>query len=388
MNLDINDWKEFKVSSIFTIHNGKGITKDEIEANEGDFIVVQSGEENNGVLGKISKEYCFSMNYTFSEKPCLTVARSGSAGFVSFQINGCVVGDSAKILLLDEKIASIELYVFLQSILSANRFKYAYGRKVTEEKYMNDIIKLPIKHNFDGTPMIDDVQEYSEEGYIPDWKWMGDYIISLHHKPLTTKNKPNNSLSLDVDQWKEFTLNQLFTLKGGFYNKKPEHSIDGKIPFLASTESNNGVTEYYSIEDINQWDKVGNEDYTLDNKIYKGNCITVTVNGSVCNAFYQIDDFACSHDITALYIKHYKMNPYLAEFLCTIIMQDKYRWSYGRKPHDIKKFGKSVLKLPIQCNLDGTPFIDTSKKYSIEGYIPDWKFMENYIKSLPYGDRI
>ena len=27
MNLDISQWKEFKVSSIFTIHNGKGITK-------------------------------------------------------------------------------------------------------------------------------------------------------------------------------------------------------------------------------------------------------------------------------------------------------------------------------------------------------------------------
>ncbi len=38
------------------------------------------------------------MGYTYTEKPCLTVARSGSAGFVSFQINGCAVGDSANIL--------------------------------------------------------------------------------------------------------------------------------------------------------------------------------------------------------------------------------------------------------------------------------------------------
>ena len=29
----------------------------------------------------------------------LTAARSGSAGFVSFQPNGCVVGDSAKVLI-------------------------------------------------------------------------------------------------------------------------------------------------------------------------------------------------------------------------------------------------------------------------------------------------
>ncbi len=54
-----------------------------------------------------------------------------------------------------------------------------------------------------------------------------------------------------------------------------------------------------------------------------------------------------------------------------MIMMDKYRWSYGRKPHDVNKFGKSIIKLPVDSNND-----------------PDWVFMENYIKSLPYGDRL
>ena len=52
------------------------------------------------------------------------------------------------------------------------------------------------------------------------------------------------------------------------------------------------------------------------------------------------------------------MNPLLGMFLCTVIMQDKYRWSYGRKPHDVKKFGKSIIKLPIQYNSKGSPIID------------------------------
>ena len=189
-------------------------------------------------------------------------------------------------------------------------------------------------------------------------------------------------MNLNVDEWKEFTLDDVFVLRGGFYNKKPEHSIDGNIPFLASTESNNGVTEFYSIEDIRGWDKVGNEDNTLDKKMYAGNCIAVTVNGSVCNAFYQHEDFTCSHDITAFYVRDYTMSPYLAMFLCTIIMQDKYRWSYGRKPHDVKKFGKSAIKLPIQHNPDATPYIDPNHTYSEDGYVPDWQFMEDYMKSL------
>lgn len=189
-------------------------------------------------------------------------------------------------------------------------------------------------------------------------------------------------MELNVQDWKEFTLNKVFTLVGGFYNKKPEHSKEGDIPFLASTESNNGVTEYYSIDDIRAWNKIGEPDNSLDKKLFEGNCIAVTVNGSVCNAFYQKDKFTCSHDITVLYLKQYDMNVYIGQFICTIIMLDKYRWNYGRKPHDVKKFGKSVFKFPIQYNADGLPLIDKSKTYSEEGYVPDWNFMENYIKSL------
>lgn len=178
-SLEINNWKSFKVGRILSILNGKGITNDEIEENPGTFNAVQSGEENNGVLGKIDLIYCKKKKYTVSERSCLTVARSGSAGYVSFHPNGCVVGDSAKILLLPEKIASNGVYLFIQTLLTANRFKYAYGRKVTEEKYAEDEIKLPILSAADGTPVIDNSNEFSDEGYVPDWQFMEDYIKSL-----------------------------------------------------------------------------------------------------------------------------------------------------------------------------------------------------------------
>lgn len=189
-------------------------------------------------------------------------------------------------------------------------------------------------------------------------------------------------MELNVQDWKEFRLNKVFSLKGGFYNKKPEHSVVGTIPFLASTENNNGVTEYYSLNDIISWDKVGEPDNTLENKLFSGNSIAVTVNGSVCNAFYQKTQFTCSHDITQLCLRQHTMNEYIGQFLCVVIMMDKYRWNYGRKPHDVKKFGMSIIRLPIIHNPNETPFIDESRTFSDEGYIPDWQFMEDYIKSL------
>lgn len=373
MNLDISQWKEFKVSSIFTIHNGKGITKEEIEDNEGDFTVVQSGEENNGVLGKINLNYCKSMNYTLSEKSCLTVARSGSAGFVSFQLNGCVVGDSAKILLLDEDIASVELYTFLQTLLTANRFKYAYGRKVTESKYMSDVVKLPIVTNEDGTPCIDVSKKYSEDGYVPDWQWMENYIKSLHHKPLVTRNREKNVMQLNVSSWKEFVLGRLFKVELSKGDIKLDDVDKGSVPLVSSGESNNGIVGYI--------DEKG------DGKaeVFNGNKITIDMFG---NSFYQEEDFyAVSHGRVNILEPKFTLNKAIGLFIVSIIKKEQYKYSYGRAVYSVEA-SNMIIELPIQCNGDGTPCVDVSRTYSDDGYIPDWAWMETYIKSLPYGDKL
>lgn len=189
-------------------------------------------------------------------------------------------------------------------------------------------------------------------------------------------------MELRVSEWKEFRLDRLFVLRGGFYNKKPEHSVDGRVPFLGSTENDNGVTEFYSLDDIRAWDKVGLPDDSLDGKLFDGGCVAVTVNGSVCNAFYQVEQFTCSHDITALYIPSMFMTESVGLFIASVIMKDKYRWSYGRKPHSVEKFGKSRISLPVQHDASGKPIIDQNQKYSDDGYVPDWDFMEQYMKSL------
>lgn len=173
MNLNFSNWMPFKLSDIFHLYNGAGITKEEIECNPGDFVAVQSGEENNGCIGKIDKAYCVAMGYTYTEEPCLTVARTGSAGFVAYQPFGCVVGDSAKILILKNETAkSPFVYLFLKTILMANRYKYTYGRKVTEEKYLSEVVMLP-----------------AVSSDSPDWNYMEQYIKSLNHKPLATANR-------------------------------------------------------------------------------------------------------------------------------------------------------------------------------------------------------
>ena len=51
----------------------------------------------------------------------------------------------------------------------------------------------------------------------------------------------------------------------------------------------------------------------------------------------------------------------------TLIRKEKYRFNYGRK-WETERMKESLIKLPIDKNGN-----------------PDFEFMENYIKSLPYS---
>ncbi|MDE7312856.1 MAG: restriction endonuclease subunit S [Eubacterium sp.] len=100
-------------------------------------------------------------------------------------------------------------------------------------------------------------------------------------------------------------------------------------------------------------------------------CITVNYNGSVGEAFYQSEPFWALDDVNVLYAKDFwRMNKYIAMFIITVIKANKYRFSYGRK-WTIEKMKETTLKLPYKNN-----------------GMPDFEYMEEYIKSLPYSDRI
>ncbi len=104
-------------------------------------------------------------------------------------------------------------------------------------------------------------------------------------------------------------------------------------------------------------------------EIFNGGVITTSSNGQPGIAFYQNKDFCATGDVNVLSAK-FIMNKYIALFICTIIENEIYRFNYGRKWGKTKML-EHKIKLPV----------------TKEGK-PDWEFMENYIKSLPYSKMI
>ena len=365
MNLNTTNWKGFAIERLFKLENGKANQGMLEEGN--DCFYVGAKKDDNGVM-----IHCMKDNALMQKGNCIIFICNGqgSVGYANY-MDVDFIGTTDIVAGYNENLNPYN-GLFIATVLCQERPKYSFGRK-WKTHLKSTIIKLPIKCNPDGTPFIDSHKKYSENGYVPDWQWMENYIKSLHHKPLTTKNKKKSALQHNICNWQEFIVGNLFKVELSKGDIKIDDVDKGNVPLISSGENNNGIVGYI--------DKNG------DGKaeIFKGNKITIDMFG---NPFYQKDDFyAVSHGRVNILNPKFELNETIGIFISSVIKKEQYKFSYGRAVYSTEA-ANMIIELPIQYNPDGTPFIDEAKKYSEKGYVPDWNFMDNYIKSLPYGDRI
>lgn len=175
-------------------------------------------------------------------------------------------------------------------------------------------------------------------------------------------------IELDIESWKEFNVRKTFDkcdTTNSLIKTKP-----GNVNYVSRSALNNGVSKLVC---------------DIDYEPNPGNCITIGAEGMY--AFYQDKPFVAGVKIYTL--RHEKLNQYNAMFLCTVLNKEVYRYSYGRA-RILDNIKKETIMLPALKDENGeyvTKEIKNGNKIEIE-YFPDFKFMENYIKSLPYGDLI
>ena len=315
---DSKKWKSFRVDDIFEILNGKGITTQEIDDHQGELAAVQSAESNNGIIGYIDEEYCRENNYVFVKEPCLTVARTGSAGYVTFQENGCCVGDSAKILKLKKQGQDIEVLLFLRTVLMMNKYRYTFARKVTKDNYSSEVIELPADKNgapdylymasymkkLDGN--VDDIPDYFlQEGYKKACWYMDNIDQAAFEKEYAGKVN-NRVINIDTDKWQEFHLYDLFTIDSGNKFDRSKMTVGAPtVNFVGRSSENNGVTAYVDeIEGVEP---------------YKAGYLTVALGGEyIGSCFVQNYPFYTSQNVNVL-IPLKKMDIYSKLFIAHLI---------------------------------------------------------------------
>ena len=128
---EIKEWKEFKISDYFETVKVKPLKIS--ECREGDYPLISSCSGNNGI-GKFINTYSIEGEF-------ISVARNGSVGS-SFYQNGQISITTDIILLKPLKDINLHLMAMLLNYYLPS--KYSYNNKLTINKLMNEIIKIPI----------------------------------------------------------------------------------------------------------------------------------------------------------------------------------------------------------------------------------------------------
>lgn len=374
MNLDTYNWKEFRFGDLISeIYKSKSINKDDLttaSCSQNSIRYITRTGVNNGceLLADISKIDCEYIQ----EGNAISIGDTTATCF--YQSEKFITGDHMVIVRANWLNNIIAFYII--TILNKEQYKYSYGRAFLMERIQNTIVKLPVLLNDDSTPFIDESKKYSKNGYVPDWDKMENYIKSLKYKKLTTKNNKNCSFGLNVEDWEEFFISRtdkqcgLFTIENCKCGSAGNLEDGNDINYIGAKKSDNGVMK-----------KV-----VCENKLVsKGNGILFICDGegSVGYSNYMDKDFIGSTTTSIGYDEN--LNLYNGLFIVTILDLEKFKFSYGRKYR--AHINDIYIKLPIMKE-NGVPKIDESMKYSKKGYIPNWKFMEDYIKSLPFGDKL
>ncbi len=371
MNLNTANWKEFVLGRLFVIKKGKRLTSAEQE--DGCHNYIGAIDSNNGIANHIAQAPIHKGN-------TISLSYNGSVGEAFYQKDPYWATDDVNALYSKYEGFNEQIGLFIATVLRQEKYKFSYGRKWTLDNMNITIIKLPVQRNDDGSVYIDTTKKYSDDGYVPDWKWMEEYIKSLYHTPLTTKNANNTPFELNTNMWEYFLLKDICSITMGNKMDYSAMSFDApRINFVGRSADNNGVA--------------GKVDFVTDDngnivKPYKAGCITVALGGSLGSSYLQVEDFYTSQNVSVLEFEK-DVSDSAKLFITTCIMNEsKYKYfPFGRElnTHIRTDFG---FTLPIQRKANGEPIIDSTHKYSPQGYIPDWKWMENYIKTLPYGDRL
>ncbi|HEX2786285.1 MAG TPA: N-6 DNA methylase [Ignavibacteria bacterium] len=190
------------------------------------------------------------------------------------------------------------------------------------------------------------------------WEILKDSNIS---EKSSNKNKVN--LGINTKKWSDFKIQD--ELSGLFIMEKGERLVeierlDGNTPLITASAYNNGITNFIDYNAFKDSKRIFEYKITID---------------MFCNVFYHDYKYFSDDNVHTLLFKNsdyskYYENKYINLFLLTILRQLSSKYSFGRQVR-LKRFKDEMIKLPVDKNGN-----------------PDWIFMENYMKSLPYSASI
>lgn len=346
------DIKNFTVGSLFPILvRGKVHSQDTLPDGEG-YFYVGAKKRDNGVMSS-----CGYDENLISRGNCIIFICNGE-GSVGY----CLYMDrpfyaSGDLVLGYNDYLNPYIGMYLVTLLDRERPKYSFGRKYGTHIRETEI---PLPATADGTPDWVFIENTIKNNLVPSLPvisrsiWMNNFDYS----PL----QPDNC-SLEVNTWKPFRISEIFERFEPTKGTTTDELIVGTdVPYIAAKHTNNGLDMMCSAEDNSEF-------------ISEGNCIVfIQIGaGSAGYALYQGKRFIGMQGKTiCAYSIH--LNKYNGLFLATILSKERPKYSFGRSWTGDRLLNTQVLLPAVEVSTDV--------------FMPDWIFMERYMKSLPYSRNV
>ena len=384
---------KFIISNLFTSQSGD-VDIQKKDLNETGHMVVSAGLSNCGVIGKTNKKA------KIMPANSITVDMFGNAFYRDEEYK--ITTHARVFALLPKFTMTKEIGLYISACMKYFQKKFSYSNMCSWKKICDLTLILPVYVNEAGKPIIDSNKQFDSNGYFPDWNYMQDYIEKLEQEHIS-------ELEMELDAYLKATgLNDYeLTEEDKHILDSKLKNEDGKEPAKESEPLPEGgwwkegrefifsdlFTSQTGDTDIQKKDINGNGCYVvsagLSNhgiigktdrkaKVIKKNTITVDMFG---NAFYRDTEYKMvTHARVFALSPKFEMTEgsglYVAS--CMSYLTKKFAYSNMCSWNKIQDL---PLCLPIQTDDSGKPVIDAGKTYSPDGYIPDWEYMEKYIKA-------
>ena len=153
IELNVEKWHEFKIKDLFNIERGTITSLNKID--EGDIPIVSATDKNEGIAfyGNVKGKY----------SNCLTASFNGvGTGFVCYHDYIFNANTDCGVLIPKYRDFNKYIGIFISTILNMMKYKYSYGRKLSQDRLAEEVIKLPTTND-----------------NKPDWNFMEKYIQNL-----------------------------------------------------------------------------------------------------------------------------------------------------------------------------------------------------------------
>lgn len=263
--------------------------------DEGDIKFVSNGDYDNSIVGFVSP---LEEDKIFNEE-CICVSSFCQAVIHSPPFIARGNGGSGLVILTPKNPMTKEELFYYAAQINLVKWRFSYGRMVIKNRLKN-IELIPFKET-----LMDIDSEV--ESLLP--------------------NEVNTSFT-EVTEFKYFKIKDLCSVSNEkFFSLR--NLEEGNTPYVTTTSFDNGVKSFV------------NED-----PIYNKYSLSVSLNGSVGEVFFQVDDFISNSDNAVLYLneEYEEYNPYLLLYVGALLKIHKWRYNYYRK---LKLTELKNLEIPI-----------------------------------------